>query len=77
MSSRCSRIMAAPRVSVKSTQRAAGAQHLAALPPQIGGVTIVVNSLHHANRQRFTLAHELGHFELHMTEFGSAVHVDK
>jgi Zn-dependent peptidase ImmA (M78 family) len=38
---------------------------------------IVVNSLHHANRQRFTLAHELGHFELHMTEIGSGVHVDK
>jgi Zn-dependent peptidase ImmA (M78 family) len=42
-----------------------------------GGVTIVVNSLHHVNRQRFTLAHELGHFELHMKEIGSAVHVDK
>ena len=38
---------------------------------------IVVNSLHHPNRQRFTLAHELGHFELHMTEIGSEVHVDK
>ena len=38
---------------------------------------IVVNSPHHPNRQRFTLAHELGHFELHMTEIGSEVHVDK
>jgi Zn-dependent peptidase ImmA (M78 family) len=38
---------------------------------------IVVNSLHHLNRQRFTLAHELGHFELHMKEIGSEVHVDK
>ena len=38
---------------------------------------IVVNSLHHPNRQRFTLAHELGHFELHMTEIGTEVHVDK
>jgi len=27
--------------------------------------TIGVNSLHHPNRQRFTLAHELGHFFLH------------
>lgn len=27
--------------------------------------TIVVNELHHPNRQRFTLAHELGHFFLH------------
>jgi Zn-dependent peptidase ImmA (M78 family) len=38
---------------------------------------IVVNSLHHPNRQRFTLAHEFGHFELHMTDIGSEVHVDK
>ncbi len=26
---------------------------------------ITVNSLHHPNRQRFTIAHELGHFMLH------------
>lgn len=38
---------------------------------------IVVNSLHHPNRQRFTLAHEFGHFELHMADIGSEVHVDK
>jgi Zn-dependent peptidase ImmA (M78 family) len=38
---------------------------------------IVVNSLHHPNRQRFTVGHELGHFELHMKEIGSEVHVDK
>ena len=38
---------------------------------------IVVNSLHHPNRQRFTLAHEVGHFELHMQEIGTEVHVDK
>lgn len=38
---------------------------------------IVVNSLHHPNRQRFTLAHEVGHFELHLNEIGSEVHVDK
>jgi Zn-dependent peptidase ImmA (M78 family) len=38
---------------------------------------IVVNSLHHVNRQRFTVAHELGHFELHMKDIGSEVHVDK
>jgi Zn-dependent peptidase ImmA (M78 family) len=31
-----------------------------------GGDWIIgVNSLHHANRQRFTIAHELGHFFLH------------
>jgi Zn-dependent peptidase ImmA (M78 family) len=38
---------------------------------------IVVNSLQHPNRQRFTLAHECGHFELHMGDIGSEVHVDK
>ena len=30
-----------------------------------GTVTIGVNALHQAGRQRFTLAHELGHFKLH------------
>lgn len=39
--------------------------------------TIVVNSLHHPNRRRFTVAHELGHFELHMAAIGTDVHVDK
>lgn len=32
---------------------------------QAGVVTIGVNALHHPNRQRFTIAHELGHFVLH------------
>lgn len=39
--------------------------------------TIVVNSLHHQNRQRFTLGHELAHFELHRAAIGTEVHVDK
>jgi len=30
-----------------------------------GGAVIGVNSNHHSNRQRFTVAHELGHFVLH------------
>lgn len=29
---------------------------------------IVVNKLHHVHRQRFTIAHELGHFLLHRNE---------
>lgn len=33
-----------------------------------------VNKRHHPNRQRFTIAHELGHFLLHD---GEALHVDK
>ena len=42
------------------------------------GVPIIgVNSLHHPNRQRFTIAHELGHLELHREEISKAVHVDK
>lgn len=38
---------------------------------------IGVNSLHHPNRQRFTIAHELGHLELHRDMITSRVHVDK
>lgn len=38
---------------------------------------IVVNDSHHANRRRFTIAHEIGHFELHMQDIGEEVHVDK
>lgn len=42
------------------------------------GVPIIgVNSLHHPNRQRFTIAHELGHLELHLAMITSSVHVDK
>tara|TARA_B100000378_G_C18031236_1_gene407572 strand:+ start:1262 stop:1630 length:369 start_codon:yes stop_codon:yes gene_type:complete len=38
---------------------------------------IVVNSLHHPNRQRFTIAHELGHHQLHLPLLEKGVHVDK
>jgi Zn-dependent peptidase ImmA (M78 family) len=42
------------------------------------GVPIIgVNSLHHPNRQRFTIGHEIGHLELHKEMITSAVHVDK
>ena len=42
------------------------------------GVPIIgVNSLHHPNRQRFTIAHELGHFQLHRQMITNQVHVDK
>lgn len=42
------------------------------------GVSIIgVNSLHAAVRQRFTIAHELGHICLHQAELQAAVHVDK
>jgi Zn-dependent peptidase ImmA (M78 family) len=39
-----------------------------------GEIYIGVNSLHHPNRQRFTIAHELGHFSLHK---GIKIHVDR
>jgi Zn-dependent peptidase ImmA (M78 family) len=42
------------------------------------GVPIIgVNSLHHPNRRRFTIAHELGHLELHRDMISASVHVDK
>ena len=37
-------------------------------------VIIGVNSLHHPNRQRFTIAHEIGHVLLHK---GVEIHVDR
>jgi Zn-dependent peptidase ImmA (M78 family) len=37
-------------------------------------VVIGVNMLHHPNRQRFTIAHEIGHFMLHEID---EVHVDR
>lgn len=42
------------------------------------GVPIIgVNSLHHPNRQRFTIAHEIAHLELHKEIISKEVHVDK
>jgi Zn-dependent peptidase ImmA (M78 family) len=42
-----------------------------------GTPIIGVNSLHHPNRQRFTIAHELGHLMMHREEITKEVHVDK
>lgn len=42
------------------------------------GIPIIgVNALHHPNRQRFTMAHEIGHLVLHRTEITKEIHVDK
>jgi Zn-dependent peptidase ImmA (M78 family) len=38
---------------------------------------IGVNSLHHPNRQRFTISHEIGHLELHREIISDQIHVDK
>lgn len=35
------------------------------IEPRRGGWIIGVNKFHHPNRQRFTIAHEIGHFVLH------------
>lgn len=39
--------------------------HSGLLLVEDGEAEIVINSTHHPNRQRFTAAHELGHFVLH------------
>ena len=39
-----------------------------------GSAVIGVNSLHHSNRQRFTIAHECGHLRLHK---GRRTYVDR
>ena len=42
------------------------------------GVPIIgVNSLHHPNRQRFTIAHEIAHVRMHRDFITNSVHVDK
>ena len=38
---------------------------------------IGVNSLHHPNRRRFTIAHEVAHLILHRQKIADHVHVDK
>jgi Zn-dependent peptidase ImmA (M78 family) len=42
-----------------------------------GTPIIGINALHHPNRQRFTLAHEVGHLVLHRPEITKQIHVDK
>lgn len=37
------------------------------------GYSIHINAGHHANRQRFTLAHELAHFAMHRDLMGNSV----
>jgi Zn-dependent peptidase ImmA (M78 family) len=42
------------------------------------GVPVIgVNALHHPNRQRFTIAHEIGHLVMHRALISENVHVDK
>tara|TARA_R110000787_G_scaffold251197_2_gene356694 strand:+ start:221 stop:727 length:507 start_codon:yes stop_codon:yes gene_type:complete len=42
------------------------------------GISVIgVNAIHHPNRQRFTIAHELAHHLLHRDHLEGQVHVDK
>jgi Zn-dependent peptidase ImmA (M78 family) len=42
------------------------------------GIPVIgVNALHHPNRQRFTIAHEIGHLVMHKSLITANVHVDK
>jgi len=43
---------------------------------QDGKVCIALNDAHHSNRQRFTIAHELGHFFLSHSGIGTHVDAD-
>ena len=42
-----------------------------------GKRAIGVNAHHHPNRQRFTIAHEIGHLVLHYSRSDNDVHLDK
>ncbi len=72
-----------PPVPVESIARSLGAQiRYSPFEGDISGMVfrdndqtvIGINSLHHPNRQRFTIAHEIGHFLLHK---GTEIHVDR
>jgi Zn-dependent peptidase ImmA (M78 family) len=75
-------------VPVDKIAKALGAQlRFSPLDDELSGMIYIkddipiigVNALHHPNRQRFTIAHEIGHLELHrdVISASGAVHVDK
>ena len=72
-----------PPVPVEKLAETLGLQlRLAPLKADVSGailrsddaVVIGVNSLHHPNRQRFTIAHEIAHYLLHK---GFSIHIDR
>lgn len=78
-------IVRAP-VPVEKIARHLGAQvRFSPLDDEISGMIYIknetpiigVNSLHHPNRQRFTIAHECGHLVLHRSVLTREIHVDK
>lgn len=75
-----------PPVPIERIARHLGAQvRFSPLDDEISGMAFIkeglpiigVNSLHHPNRQRFTIAHECGHLLLHKSLITAHVHVDK
>ncbi|WP_315730340.1 MULTISPECIES: ImmA/IrrE family metallo-endopeptidase [unclassified Bradyrhizobium] len=75
-----------PPVPVDKIAKGLGAQlRFSPLDKELAGMIYVsenmpiigVNSLQHPNRQRFTIAHEIGHLELHRDLISGKVHVDK
>lgn len=78
--------MTAPPVPVERIAKALGIKvQRVALDDDLSGLIYIdgqrpiigVNSRHHPNRRRFTLAHELGHFVLHSDALAGQVHVDR
>jgi len=78
--------MRSPPVPVERIAKALGAQvRYSPLDEELSGMIYVqdgtpiigVNSLHHPNRQRFTIAHEIGHLQLHHSQLTGKIHVDK
>ena len=76
----------APPVSVERIAKKLGARlRFSPLDDELFGMIYVkdgepiigVNSLHHPNRQRFTIAHECGHLLFHKEEITKEVHIDK
>jgi Zn-dependent peptidase ImmA (M78 family) len=73
-------------IPVEKIAKAMGARlHYSPLDEELSGMIFIkegvpiigVNSLHHPNRQRFTVAHELAHLHLHREHISRNVHVDK
>jgi len=79
------KVSSAP-VPVERIAKALGAQlRFSPLDNELSGMVYVkdgtpiigVNALHHPNRQRFTMAHEVGHLVFHRAEITKEIHVDK
>jgi Zn-dependent peptidase ImmA (M78 family) len=73
-------------VSIERVAKYLGAQlRYSPLDEELSGMALIkddmkiigVNALHHPNRQRFTIAHEIAHLCLHREHITNAVHVDK